>query len=33
MFIATAGIVASVARVAIAAIQAINGQPISGTNK
>ena len=30
MFIATAGIVASVAGVAIAAIQAVNGQPISG---
>ncbi len=30
MFIAVAGIVASVAGVGIAAIQAINGQPISG---
>ena len=33
MFIAVAGIVASVAGVGIAAIQAINGQPISGKNK
>ena len=33
MFIAIAGIVASVARVGIAAIQAVNGQSVSGTNK
>lgn len=33
MFIAIGGIVATVAGVGIAAIQAINGQPVSGTNK
>lgn len=33
MFIAIAGIVASVASVGIAAIQSVSGQSVSGTNK